>query len=162
MEFRIQPGYAESAALGALFQEYTADLLRQKPAFAAYLEQQSYAWELLHLEEKYGMPGGRLYLATCETKPVGCIALHKLDAKRCELKRLYVRPAYREWHLGAALIQRVIDDAKAIGYACILLDTFPFLVEAIHLYRRLGFYEIERYNDGPMDDMLYFRLDLQK
>ena len=115
-----------------------------------YLALQDYQNELIHLESKYGMPEGRLYLAFRDGSPAGCVGLRKLDERNCEMKRLYVRPQYRGARIGERLARQVIDDARAIGYAHMLLDTFPFLESAIRMYRALGFYEVERYNDNPM------------
>ena len=76
------------------------------------------------------------------------------------MKRLYVRPAYRKQHIGSVLVNKVIADAKAIGYRHLLLDTFPFLDVAIRMYERLGFRYIPKYNDSPMASTLYMQLDL--
>ena len=76
------------------------------------------------------------------------------------MKRLYVRPQFRSKHIGNVLIRQIIDDAKEIGYAHMLLDTLPFLQSAVHLYKKLGFYEIQRYNDSPMTSSIYMKLDL--
>ncbi len=88
------------------------------------------------------------------------MAIRKLDAERCELKRLYVRPAFRGRGLGSALTGRVIADAREIGYSRMMLDTMPALKSAQRLYRGLGFVEIPRYNDSPMDDTIYMELKL--
>ena len=77
------------------------------------------------------------------------------------MKRLYVRPAYRGSQIGSRLVQKILADAEEIGYRCMLLDTLPFLQDAIHLYRKYGFYEIPRYNNNPMDSGIYMRLELQ-
>ena len=92
MEPELVLAYDRPADIGALFSEYTRMLVTEDPAFAAYLELQNYDEELRHLEGKYGLPDGRLYLALVGGTPAGCIALRKLDEERCELKRLYVRP----------------------------------------------------------------------
>lgn len=76
------------------------------------------------------------------------------------MKRLYVRPCFRGQGIGDILIRQIIKDAKEIGYRHMLLDTLPFLQSAIHMYRKYGFYEIESYNDSPMDASIYMRLDL--
>ena len=76
------------------------------------------------------------------------------------MKRLYVRPQFRGKKVGEQLIQRIIADAKEIGYSYMLLDTLPFLKTAIHMYKRLGFYTIKRYNDSPMNTSIYMKLDL--
>ena len=160
MEFEIQPGYDAPEEIAALFDEYTRTLVRGAPAFRAYLDQQGYDDEVIHPERKYGLPHGRLYLARVGGKPAACVALRRIDERRCEMKRLYVRPAYRERGLGGQLIQRIIDDAREIGYACLLLDTLPFLTDAIGMYRRRGFVDIPSYNNSPMENLVYMRLDL--
>ena len=58
------------------------------------------------------------------------------------------------------MVQRIIADAKAIGYVAMLLDTLPFLTEALRMYKKIGFYEIESYNNSPLDSSIYMRLDL--
>ena len=58
------------------------------------------------------------------------------------------------------LIRRIIEDARQIGYRCMLLDTLPVLEDAVRLYRQLGFYEIPCYNDSPVESTLFFQLDL--
>ena len=160
MELTIRLGYDAQEEIAALFSEYTKTLVKGDPAFRAYLNKQGYDNEVLHPEEKYGLPRGRLYLARIEGEPAGCVALRPLDEKRCEMKRLYVRPAFRERGLGSQLIQRVIDEARAIGYEALLLDTLPFLTDAIGMYHRRGFVDIPSYNGSPMENLVYMRLDL--
>ena len=86
--------------------------------------------------------------------------MKKLDEASCEMKRLYVRPFFRGQGIGDILIRQIIKDAKEIGYRHMLLDTLPFLQSAIHMYGKYGFYEIESYNDSPMDASIYMKLDL--
>ena len=119
-----------------------------------------FSTSLENLEDKYGLPYGRLYLAFCDEKLAGCIALRKIDDENCEMKRLYVKPDFRGKKIGNILVERIIEDAKSIGYKHILLDTFPFLETAIKLYKKLGFYEIESYNNNPMDNLIYLKYDL--
>ena len=160
MEITLLPGCEHPAEIGALFNEYTEMLAAGDPTFRAYLAVQHYDRELAHLEEKYGGDGARLWLLTCDGAPAGCIGLRQMDGACCEMKRLYVRPAYRGLHLGRMLAERIIADARAIGYRTMRLDTLPFLREAIDLYRKLGFYEIPCYNDSPMQQALYLELKL--
>ena len=75
---------------------------------------------------------------------------------------LYVRPAFRGLGLSRVLMDRILSDAREIGYTTMLLDTLPFLQTALKLYRAYGFEEIERYNDSPMDTSIYLRLELGK
>ena len=161
MRFQIVPGYDRQKEILALFTEYTAMLKDADENFAYYLDIQHYEDELRDLRAKYGEPEGRLYLALAEGgAPAGCIALHRLDEEHCELKRLYVRPAFRGKGLGSKLVARILDDARQIGYRAILLDTLPALESAVRMYRGLGFYEIPCYNDSPIERTYFFRLDL--
>lgn len=90
----------------------------------------------------------------------GCIGLRKIDDQTCEMKRLYIRPEFRGKKLGNVLVEKIIADAREIGYSYMLLDTLPFLQSAIHIYKKFGFYEIESYNDSPMAASIYMKLDL--
>lgn len=156
----IIPAYTFPKEIEELFLEYTQMLVKGDAAFAKYLEIQNYNEELQHLEAKYGMPAGRLHLARYGGKTAGCIGLRKIDEHRCEMKRLYVKPEFQGKAIGRRLIEQVIADAKEIGYSCMLLDTLPFLQSALYLYRQYGFYEVESYNNSPMDTSIYMRLDL--
>ena len=147
--------------IGELFREYTEMLVEGDPKFQIYLELQNYEEELQHLEGKYGPPGGKLILACEDGEAAGCIALKQMDEpERCELKRLYVRPAFRGRGLGRTLTDMIIARAREAGYREMLLDTLPFLQSAQRIYRAAGFREIERYNDSPMDDATYMKLEL--
>lgn len=160
MAVEIKLAYEAKEEIGALFQEYTDVLIQNDPSFAEYLAIQHYDSEVRHLEEKYGLPDGRLYIAWVDGKAAGCIGLRKLDSERCEMKRLYVRPGYRGHHLARRLVETVLADAKGIGYREMLLDTLPFLENAIELYRRFGFLETGSYNDSPMDTTIFMKLEL--
>ena len=81
-------------------------------------------------------------------------------SESCEIKRMYVRPEFRGHHFGEIMLTKIIDDAKEIGYKYILLDTFPFLKRAIHMYKKYGFYEIPSYNGSPMENLVYMKLEL--
>ena len=143
----IEPAYNALSDVRALFEAYTAMLVTHDPAFQIYLDIQHYADELRAPAAKYAPPDGRL-------------ALRRLDGERCEMKRLYVQPQYRGRGLARQLIRRITEDARQIGYRCMLLDTLPVLEDAVRLYRQLGFYEIPCYNDSPVESTLFFQLDL--
>ena len=81
---------------------------------------------------------------------VGCAAIHRLDETCCELKRLYIRPAYRGRGLSRRLLEECIGAAKQIGYRHMRLDTLPFMTAAMGLYKAYGFYEIPPYYDNPI------------
>ena len=160
MKIEIIPAYNRTEDIRTLFTEYT-DLLSEGDAeFRSYLKIQHYDDEFEHPECKYGTPGGRLYIALCDGNTAGCVALRRLDDSACEIKRLYVRDTYRGHGIGNILTDQLIRDARQIGYRHILLDTFPFLERAIHMYRVRGFREIGKYNDSPMASTIYMKLDL--
>lgn len=159
MNIEIISGYSHVQEIKSLFAEYTAMLIESDSRMREYLSMQNYAAELEHLEDKYGPPAGRLYIALCDGKAAGCIALRKIDEHSCEMKRLYVRPGFRGAKLGERLIEKIMSDAREIGYSYMLLDTLPFLQAAIHTYKKLGFYEIPCYNDNPIDGSIYLRYD---
>jgi len=120
---------------------------------------QSFDKELAGLPGDYSPPEGRLLLATYESAPAGCVALHKLDPEICEMKRLYVRPQFRGKGLGRALAERVIGDARQIGYQRLRLDTVePVMQAAVAMYRQLGFCEIAPYRENPIEGALYMEL----
>ena len=139
MSIKILPAYDFSQEIKLLFSEYTDILIKGDANFKKYLEIQNYDDELEHLEKKYGLPYGRLYIAYYDDKVAGCIGLKKIDEKNCEMKRLYVRPKFRGKQIGEQLIEKIIRDAKEIGYSFMLLDTLPFLKSAINLYKKHGY-----------------------
>ncbi len=160
MDIKLLPAYDFLQETAMLFSEYTDMLIAGDASFREYLDMQNYDEEIRHLEVKYGLPYGRLYLAWCDGQPAGCIGLRKIDDRNCELKRFYVRPAFRGRQIGSRLLRQIIADAKEIGYAHMLLDTLPFLQNALRMYERCGFYEIPSYNDNPIDTSVYMKLDL--
>jgi ribosomal protein S18 acetylase RimI-like enzyme len=121
---------------------------------------QNFDDELLTLPGKYAPPRGRLYLASMDERAVGCIAVRPLAENKCEMKRFYVRPNYRGQNIGRALVSKLIEEARAIGYRQMVLDTVPSQKNAQTLYRSLGFYEIEPYCHNPIEGTLYLALDL--
>jgi len=126
---------------------------------------QDFDKELAELPGNYAPPSGRLLLAYVNEAPAGCIALHRLsnaDETVCEMKRLFVRPAFRGHGLGKKLIDAVMAEARAIGYQRMRLDTVVGIMDsAIALYRAYGFHEIQSYCDNPIPGALYMELDLQ-
>ena len=110
MELKL--GYATPEAVRELFAEYTQMLVAHDPYFQVYLDLQHYDAEVADPTQKYGLPDGRLYVAWCDGQPAGCIALRRLDGTTCELKRLYVRPAFRGRGIAGVMMQRILDDAR--------------------------------------------------
>ena len=111
---------------------------------------QGFQAELDGLPGAYAAPRGRLYLALFDALPVGCVALRPLDEQRCEMKRLYVQPAYRGHGIGRALALQTIADATALGYRELVLDTLPSMQAAQALYAELGFKDGSEYTFNPV------------
>ena len=122
---------------------------------------QNFDDELKNLPGAYAPPSGRLLLAVQGGQIAGCIALRKLESSICEMKRLYVRPAHRGKGLGRILVDRVIEEARSIGYERMRLDTVSSsMQDAIALYRKRGFKEIPAYCENPNAGVLYLELVL--
>lgn len=160
-QLTLIPAYDRQADIAALFAEYGKVLVETDPQLADCLAIQNYDRELDELEKKYGQPRGRLYIALWDGAVAGCAALRQFDERRGELKRLFVRPQFRGHRVGKALVQQVLDDARAIGYRHVLLDTLPVMTWAIRIYRKAGFYDIPAYyHDNPISYALYMQCDL--
>lgn len=121
---------------------------------------QGFQAEVANLPGEYVPPYGRLYLAKSGPDPAGCVALRQFSEAVGEMKRLYVRDQLRGLGLGRRLTTAVIDDARAIGYRRMRLDTLPMMETAIAMYRSLGFREATPYRDNPVPGALFFELDL--
>ena len=142
------------AAIRELFLEYAQSL-----GFSLCF--QGFDKELAGLPGDYAPPEGRLLLANFCGEVAGCVALHKIDNDTCEMKRLYVRPQFRGKGLGKALAERIIVEAREIGYKKLRLDTVePMMRTAVAMYRQLGFREIEPYRPNPIEGALYMELQL--
>jgi len=145
---------AQIAQARELFLEY-ADSLGFSLCF------QSFDRELAGLPGDYAPPDGRLLIAEYRGQLAGCVALHKLEPEICEMKRLYLRPQLRGRGVGRALAEAVIAEARAIGYRKMRLDTVePAMPNAVAMYRRLGFVEIDPYRANPIAGALYMELGL--
>jgi ribosomal protein S18 acetylase RimI-like enzyme len=153
MNIVIEYAYERLDIIRTLFREYANSL-------GVDLQFQDFENELNRLPDKYALDDGRLYIAYVNDEVAGCIGLRRFDANRCELKRLYIRPAFRHLGLGVMLSQKVITDARQIGYDKILLDTLSSMTPAMNLYKKLGFQEISAYYHNPIEEAVYFSLDL--
>ena len=123
---------------------------------------QGFEEELATLPGKYAPPKGTLLLAYYDDELAGCIALRPMqEAGVCEMKRLFVRDDFRGKQIGLKLIDRLLADARDIGYSKMRLDTYPpKMGNAVKLYESHGFREIPQYYDNPLDGVLYLELDL--
>ena len=125
---------------------------------------QDFDGELAGLPGAYAPPHGHLLLAFVDSELAGCGAFRRLDdvdyANACEMKRLYVRPAFRRFGLGRLLAQALFDEARHAGYSTVLLDTLDGMEAARGLYTSLGFIEIPPYYYSPITGSHYLRADL--
>jgi ribosomal protein S18 acetylase RimI-like enzyme len=136
-----------------LFREYAQ-------AIATDLEYQGFAAELAALPAPYVPPAGALLIAHAGTDVAGCVALRPLDAHMGEMKRLYVRPAYRSVGLGRRLVEAMIHAAREAGHRELRLDTLPGMTSAQALYRQLGFVEIPPYSETHLPGTRFYALRL--
>ena len=150
---RIAEGAGDVAVARALFVEYQNSL-------GISLCFQNFDEEVASLPGAYAPPGGRLLLAFAAGAPAGCIALRKIGEEICEMKRLWVKPAFRGTGLGRRLAESLIAEARAIGYTRVRLDTLPSMRAAQALYEALGFRDIPPYNDHPIEGTRFMEATL--
>ena len=147
----MQP--AEIALARELFREYAAGI-------GLDLCFQNFDEELATLPGKYAPPRGRLYLLFDGSAPAGCAAVRPFRDEIAEMKRLYVKPQFRNRGYARMLSEKLIEEARTIGYGAIYLDTLRSMAEARKLYASLGFVEFEPYYDNRLPDVCYMKLVL--
>lgn len=141
------------ATARALFREYS-------DVIGTDLEYQGFSAELAALPAPYLPPRGALLIAQAGAEPAGCVCLRPLDGRAGEMKRLYVRAAYRRSGLGRRLVEAVIKASRRAGYNELRLDTLPSMISAQALYRQLGFVEIPPYHSNHAPGTRFFALQL--
>jgi putative acetyltransferase len=141
------------AVAKVLFLEYARDIDLD-------LSFQDFDQEMAGLTVQYGPSQGGILLLAIEARPAGCVAVRRFENDIAELKRMYVRPAYRGQGFGRRLGEEAIALARRLGYRAIRLDTLPKMGAAIALYQSFGFVEIEPYRFNPVPGAKYFELQL--
>lgn len=154
----VTPTSAEDlAATSGIFREYAISL-------GFDLCFQDFEGEISNLPGDYDSPRGALLLAKVDGAIAGCCALRPLDSSdyvnAAEMKRLYVRPAFRGSGLGRQLAEAVLDAALMAGYDSVLLDTLDDMEIARAMYEELGFKEIPPYYHNPLAGAHYLKVDL--
>jgi putative acetyltransferase len=117
--------------------------------------------ELGDLPGVYAPPEGLLLIATWSDEAVACGGLRKLEDGICEMKRLYLRPAFRGKGIGRALALSLMEGARSLGYRKMRLVTLPFMTEARSLYRSLGFHECESFRETSVEGALFMEFDFE-
>jgi ribosomal protein S18 acetylase RimI-like enzyme len=145
----------DRATVESLFREYVASL-------AEDISFQNVDDELASLPGKYARPTGVVLLARHGDEAAGAIAYRMVEPGVAEMKRLYVRPAFRGTGLGRELAHELIEDARAQGYRTMLLDTLGSMSAARALYRDLGFAPVAPYYDNPLPGVMYMALELSE
>lgn len=153
----LTPTPEDMHAVRQIFQEY-ADSLNIDLKF------QGFETELTHLPGEYSEPRGQILLARVDGSIAGCCALRPLDdcdyPNAAEMKRLYVRKAFRGVGLGRQLVEAMLDTARQAGYDHVLLDTLDDMEAARKLYEELGFESIEPYYHNPLQGAHYLKAAL--
>lgn len=157
IDIRLAEGDADLASIRELFVDYQTDI-------GIDLCFQGFGEELAALPGDYAAPAGALLLATVDGQPAGCCALRPLlntdHLNACEMKRLFVRRAFRGFGLGRQLVERIMTLGQLAGYTTILLDTLSDMEAARALYQEAGFVEVAPYYHNPIAGAHYLKADL--
>lgn len=148
-------------AAGSDLEEVRGLFLEYARSLPFSLDFQDFDRELAALPGGYAPPGGRLILARVEGETAGCVALHAWDREAGEVKRLYVRPAFRGRGIGRALATAIVAAGRDAGYARLVLDTIDTMTEAVALYASLGFVPTAPYRPNPVPGAAFFELRLR-
>ena len=158
---------SERAVLSIRTADRPSDLETVRALFVEYAQSlqfslcfQNFDEELAALPGAYAPPNGTILLAEADGRPLGIVALRPLDDRCCEMKRLYVRPEARGRRFGERLARAVMAEAARIGYATMRLDTHESMLEAIGLYRALGFRDIAAYGGRAVPGLRYYEYTL--
>jgi ribosomal protein S18 acetylase RimI-like enzyme len=111
--------------------------------------------ELSNFPQKYSDPEGAFLIAKENNEVIGCVGIKKLENSICEMKRLFVNDSYRGNGAGRKLVELIIREAKQKGYEKMRLDTLNTMEDALNIYRKCGFYEIEAYYNNPANGVVY-------
>lgn len=154
---RWAQGSEDIEVVRALFLDYQADL-------GIDLCFQGFSAELDQLPGVYAAPNGAIALALVDGRPAGCCAFRPLEGSdhlnACEMKRLFVRPAFRGFGLGRQLVDLILSEARLAGYTNMLLDTLTDMEAARALYQEAGFYEVAPYYHNPIAGAHYLKVEL--
>lgn len=146
-------GDEDYKVLEDLFREYERDL-------GFDLRFQHFSEELTSLREMYGPPDGAAFILRDEDTPFGCIAVRKLEPGVAEIKRMFVKAAWRGKGYGKLLLDLSLKASLQLGYQKVRLDTLDYMHAAIHAYRQAGFREIPPYRHNPFPNAIFMEKEL--
>ena len=159
IEIRVARTPEDIDAIRALFLDYQTFI-------GIDLSFQGFAEELAALPGEYVEPMGSLKIALVDGLPAGCCALRPLISSdypnACEMKRLFVRRAFRGFGIGRLLVERIMTQALIAGYSTMLLDTLSEMETARALYQDMGFIEVPPYYHNPLAGAHYLMADMAK
>lgn len=120
---------------------------------------QGFEKEIGSLKKMYCPPQGCIILCISKELFAGCVAIREIDTETAELKRMFVKPAFRGTGIGEKMLEKAIEFARNSNYKQIRLDTLDYMLPAINLYKKLGFYEIQPYYHNPNKTAIFFELN---
>lgn len=154
-DYIIVQSDGEYAIAARLFEEYAAWLKID-------LSFQKFDEELTVLKAMYAAPDGGIILCKTGNEFIGCVAIRKINNSTAELKRMFVHTAFQGKGIGKILLEKAIELADNAGYLSIRLDTLNYMLPAINLYKKYGFYEIPAYYHNPNETAVYFELQITR
>lgn len=116
--------------------------------------------ELAEFPGHYGPPDGIFFLARWNGSAAGCSGVRRWSQGVCELKRMFVLESFRGKGIGRSLLEACVEAARKMGYRKMRLDTLYFMEEATNLYKSMGFIEIQKYRQSPIEEAVYLELQL--
>lgn len=139
----------DTAAVADLFREFVFRIGREEGIDVGY---QDFAGEMATFPDRYEL----LLLARVDGAPAASVALKRLSATECEMKRLYCRDAFRGLRLGEGLVARLVEEARGRGYRMMRLDTHASMGPAIRLYESFGFLPSAPHNEPGNPCTMFF------
>lgn len=159
---KIVEAYNNKSEIKELLKEYTVEIIGKNESVKRVLQAQDFDYEINNLEKKYYTPNGKIFLIYYDGELAGCMAFTKIGEEACEMKRLFLRPDFRDKKLGYYMINHLIKQAKESHYKYMYLDSISGVMDrAIALYERIGFEYTDKYNESPIKETIYMRLDLK-
>lgn len=154
----------ELAVVRELFEEYAyflkTDIYQKIDSRFREQHWQELEEDTKYLPGDYGAPKGCILLAEYQGQAAGCVAIKELDVEICKMKRLYVRPQFRNLGIGKGLSKAIIEHGEKLGYHCMRLHTSQLLDAAMELYKALGFKEIAPYQQSLTETSVFLELKL--